>query len=798
VKLNFDIPGDLPGRLPVLALRQGFILPGMAAPFGVGRAASLEALRAADGWVLVAMQTEPTEAIDPAALLPVAVLTRILHPIQRADGAQAVVLQGVARVRLGAFVRTEPHLEAAYSRVDEVWPDSVEAEALRRAVVESVEKIAEKMNLDAPVTAIARGVDRPAVLVDLVGGLLESDLAFKHALVTEVDPLARARRVLQRARELANVLEAQQSIEERVRSEFADQQREAYLRKQLEAIQSELGEGPGGGDDLTELKAKLAELELPETVRASVDKELARAARIQPGSPERTTAVDWLELVAELPWTAETPTDLEVTAVEAALADSHQGLDEVKKQVLENLAVRKLAGTGRADVLLLVGPPGVGKTSIAEAIASATDRKLVRVALGGMRDEAELRGHRRTYVGARPGRLIESIRKSGTRDPVVLLDEVDKLGRGYQGDPSAALLEILDPEQNHAFVDHYLEVPFDLSKALFIATANDLSTVPSPLLDRMEVVSIEGYTRQEKAAIARAHVLPKLAVNAGLTPVDVSIDDAAIDAAIDGWTREAGVRQLQRTLGKVFRAVALRRARGETTGPVQVGEGELEGYLGPRKFRETPHEAPARAGIATGLAWTPMGGDVLYVEASELPGSGQLLLTGQLGDVMKESARAALTYALSHADELGVPEDVLEHKDVHLHVPAGATPKDGPSAGVTMFTALASLLSGRSVRADLAMTGEVSLRGRVLPVGGIKSKVLAAHDRGLRQVILPAENAPDVEQLPAEVKSEMDVHLVHSMSEVLELALEPPAVFPPRAEPATPEGGSGWAPMALT
>jgi ATP-dependent Lon protease len=789
--MNFDIPSDLPTRLPVLPLRQGFLLPGVAAPFGVGRPASVKALDASEGWVLVAMQRESTEEVNPSELLPVAVLARILHPIQRPDGHRAVVVQGVARVHLGQIVQTEPYLEAEYERIVESWPESVEADAMQRALVGAVEKIVQQMNIESPVQVLAKNVDDPSILVDLVAAFIESDLDFKHEVVCETDPMIRARKVLARAQEVSNLLDTQQSIEDRVRADFEGQQREVYLRKQLEAIQAELGEGEGG-DELGDLKKKLDDAGLPEEVQAAVDKELKRLQRIQPGSPERTNAIDWLELVAELPWTKETSTELEVTAVESALESSHHGLEEVKKQVIENLAVRKLAGSGRADVLLLVGPPGVGKTSIAEAIAEATQRRLVRVALGGMRDEAELRGHRRTYVGARPGRLVENIRRGGSRDPVVLLDEVDKLGRGYQGDPSAALLEILDPEQNHAFVDHYLEVPFDLSKALFIATANDLSTVPPALMDRMEVVQIEGYTRAEKRAIAKQHVLPKLARNAGLAEADVAFSDEAIESAIDGWTRESGVRQLQRTLGKVFRAAAVKKARGESFDALSVGPGELESYLGPKKFRESPHEAPSRAGIATGLAWTPMGGDVLYIEASELPGSGQLVLTGQLGDVMRESARAALTYALSHADELDVPEDILKKKDVHVHVPAGATPKDGPSAGVTMFTALASLLSGRSVRPDVAMTGEVSLRGRVLPVGGIKSKVLAAHDRGIRRVILPQQNAPDVEQLPEDVRGDMEIHLVNHMSEVLELALEAPVAVP------HPQPSTGWAPLPVT
>ncbi|MEL6189543.1 MAG: S16 family serine protease, partial [Myxococcota bacterium] len=437
----------------------------------------------------------------------------------------------------------------------------------------------------------------------------------------------------------------QRSIQERVSSDMRGMERKAILRRQLEAIQEELGEE--GEDELQRLSDKLAEVDLPMEVRESVDRELKRVKRVPEGSAERTVALDWLGWVAEMPWGKSTADEVDLSAVEGQLDESHYGLEEVKKQVLQHLAVRKLSGQGRADVLLLVGPPGVGKTSIVEAIAEATGRRMVRVALGGMRDEAELRGHRRTYVGARPGRLVEGLRRGGADDPVVLFDEVDKLGRGYQGDPGSALLEILDPEQNHAFVDHYLEVPFDLSRALFVATANDLSNIPAPLLDRMEVVPLEGYTKAEKLGIARKHVLPKLAVNAGVDLADVVLSDDVLEAAIEGWTREAGVRQLQRTLGKIYRAAAVEKAKGGLEAPLSVEEDELSQYLGRRRFRPENHDAPARPGIATGLAWTPVGGDVLYVEASDVPGKGQLKLTGQLGDVMKESAQAALTYVLS-------------------------------------------------------------------------------------------------------------------------------------------------------
>ncbi|MEM1024850.1 MAG: endopeptidase La [Myxococcota bacterium] len=768
-----EVPKDLPSTLPVLPLRQGFLLPGVASPFAIARPASLAAVEAAkrdhDGWILVAIQRTPESEFSPHDLLPVGVLARILHPVQRTDQVKALAIQGVQRVEWSSFSQGD-HLRADYRLVDEAWPEGPEAEALRRSLVESVESLFSRLEVKSPIRVATRNAPSPVVLVDVLAAFVESGLDWKHEVLTTLKPLERARMVLRRAAELGEVLDAQKSIADRVRQDIGEQERKHILRRQLEAIQDELGEG---SDEQSELAERLAALDLPEEVRASVDKELKRLERIQPGSPERNVAIDWLDWVAELPWGRMAGVDVDIGTVEARLDESHHGLNEVKKQVVQNLAVRKLAGSGRADVLLLVGPPGVGKTSIAEAIAETTGRELVRVALGGVRDEAELRGHRRTYVGARPGRIVEGLRRAGASDPVLLLDEVDKLGRGWQGDPASALLEILDPEQNHAFTDHYMEVPFDLSKVLFIATANDLSGVPSPLLDRMEVVSIEGYTEDEKLAIARSHVLPKLAKNAGVEEGDVFFSDAALRAAISGWTREAGVRQLQRTLGKVYRAAAVAKAKGELEHPWSLDEDDLAAHLGRRRNREERHEAPTQPGVATGLAWTPMGGDVLYVEASDYPGSGQLVLTGQLGDVMKESAQAAFTYARVHAEDLGVPTEQLRDRDVHVHVPAGATPKDGPSAGVTMYTALASLLTGRNVKSQVAMTGEVSLRGRVLPVGGIKSKVLAAHARGLRTVLLPKQNEPDVDDIPKKVLEELEVVFVDDMSEVLDRALDP-------------------------
>lgn len=759
---------SLPAQLPVMALRRGVLLPGAAAPFIVGRARSRSAMKAVhDGWIIVAAQREPVATPAPSDLLPTAVLAKVLERQQGPNGAERVVLRGVTRVTLTGFPSVQPHFEATWAAVEETWPNDTESIGMRDAFREEVDKTKEVLG-EALVNVVL--AMPPPLMVDAVASAIDGDQEWVREVLSTHDPVARAERVIVALVKAREAVAARESIKERVTNATRDQQREFLLRQQLKAIQEELGEG-GEDDDLTRLRERLEAVDLPDEVQEVVDRETRRLERLSSASPERSVAIDWLEWIADMPWGRETAVDLDLSALEDALDKSHYGLEDVKEQVVEYLAVRKLSGSGRADVLLLVGPPGVGKTSIGQAIADATGRKLVRVALGGVRDESELRGHRRTYIGARPGRLVEGLRRAGTADPVILLDEVDKLGSGTWGDPAAALLEILDPEQNDTFVDRYLEVPFDLSKALFVATANDLARIPGPLRDRMQRLEIAGYSQREKMVIAREHLLPTVAKNAGLEAHDVLFTDDALEAAITGWTREAGVRELQRVLGKVYRAAAVRRARGTHDGPLYVNAENAAEYLGKQRYFDDEAEVTKQPGIARGLAWTPVGGSVLYVEANTLPGRGNLVLTGQLGDVMKESARAALTYVLAHAESLGIPNDVLETRDVHIHVPAGAVPKDGPSAGVTMFTALASLLSGRPVRDDVAMTGEATLRGRVLPVGGIKSKVLAAHRQGQRRIILPKRNQLDVEDVPQEVREELEFVFVEHMSEVLQAAL---------------------------
>ncbi|MEL6347341.1 MAG: endopeptidase La [Myxococcota bacterium] len=681
MRLDFSIPKNLPEVLPLMPLRRGVLLPGMVSPFSVGRSFSRAAIEAAQksngSLVLVAIQREPIADPAPSDLMNTAVLARVVQgPINNPGRAPQYLIQGIARVWLRGFPSTRPYIEAHFEQIDASYPETPEAQGTLRALREAVNETAE-MLFDNPPRGLLNGLPSPSLYIDGIAGLIQTPLAWKQEILQTPDALIRANRVLKQVVAAREVIAAQKSVTERVEEDVKDMNREALLRRQLKAIRDELGEGDD--DQLGSLRERLDELPLPDEVRKTVNKELARLDRLNNGSPERSVAVDWLEWIAEMPWDVESAVDVDLVALENALAKSHYGLEDVKRQVVEHLSVRKLAGSGRADVLLLVGPPGVGKTSIGQAIADATGRKLVRVALGGVRDEAELRGHRRTYIGARPGRLISGLRKAGTADPVVLLDELDKLGRGWQGDPSAALLEILDPEQNHAFIDHYMEVPFDLSRVLFVATANDLSTIPGPLRDRLEILEIAGYTPDEKVVITREHLLEKLARNAGVSADDVVLTDEVIRAAINGWTREAGVRQLQRTLGRIFRAVAVKKAKGELVDPLTVQIDDLSEYLGKPRFFDASHEKPTRPGIATGLAWTPVGGNVLYVEASTVPGRGQLMLTGQLGDVMKESARAALTYVLSQARALHLPEDALKDKDVHMHVPAGAVPKDGPS-----------------------------------------------------------------------------------------------------------------------
>jgi ATP-dependent Lon protease len=684
-----------------------------------------------------------------------------------------VIVAAIGRVRVLAFEEGETIPKA---RVEELSVPAVHSAELDALAIEARRLSRDILALlPAVPPQVGQALDAikdPGALADLLAHHVPADAAQKQKVLETVDPKARLRLVVELLVHRREVLKAAHDIEGKVQEKVSKAEREHILRKKLEAIQNELGEGPESDGDA--LAQKIAALKLPEDVRVQVDKELARLKKLPEQSPERSVSRSWLQWIADLPWGIFTEDNLEVENARQVLDADHYGLAKVKKRVLQFLAVRRLRGDLKGPILCLSGPPGVGKTSLGQSIARAMGRKFVRVSLGGIRDEAEIRGHRRTYVGALPGRIVQALKRVGTANPVVMLDEIDKLFAGFQGDPAAALLEVLDPEQNKAFADHYLEVPFDLSKILFIATANTLDTIAPALRDRMEILEIPSYTTEEKAAIARAHLLPKQMEAHGLSGAAVELTDAALARIISAHTREAGVRSLEKRLADVCRTLAVEKAAGQLVEPRRIDVDEIEAILGPDRFQPEVREDSGSPGIAAGLAWTPVGGEVLYVEALRMPGKGQLILSGQLGDVMKESARAALSYVQANAAQLGVGERPLDGWDVHVHVPAGATPKDGPSAGVTLFTALVSLLSGVPVRADTAMTGEATLRGRVLPVGGIKEKVLAAHRLGLKRVVIPEACAAELREVPQHVRDELEIVLVKRMDEVLTAALARP------------------------
>lgn len=763
--------------LPVLPLRGGVILPGTVRTLPVGRRKSMALVRALGNprerpEVVIAVQRDP-QINDPsfADLHPIAVVAQVLDVRRGRNGVQMVALSGQRRVALSALASTVPYWTAEVEPIFEPSADSAKARLLAEAFAGGLAEIVDEDNKIAAALEAYRTDPSPSRLADRVASALE--LTFSqtvHALLT-LDVVDRLERLTELAGEILTTKDVKATIEAAVRERLGQRQREAVLREQMAAIRKELGDD----DAPDKLRARFEDRELPDEVRAVVERELGRLQSVG-NSPEANVIRTYLEVIADLPWDARAEVNLDLDAVAEQLDADHFGLEEVKQRLLEHLAVLKLSSNPKGTILCLTGPPGTGKTSLAQSVAEATGRPFVRVALGGVRDEAAIRGHRRTYIGALPGRIIEGLRKAGAKNPVMLLDEIDKLTPGgFSGNPEAALLEVLDPAQNGTFTDQYLDLPFDLSEVLFICTSNQLGNLSAPLRDRLEVVQIEGYTRVEKGQIARAHLLPRQLQNHGLTGDEaiatVEITDDAVNRIIAEYTREAGVRQLERELVRLCRAAALLVARGEA-GDIRVDADDLDRHLGKPRFRNRVAERTAVPGVATGLAWTPVGGDILFIETSRMPGNGKLEITGKLGDVMTESARAALTYVRSHAEELGIPAGALDGHDLHIHVPAGATPKDGPSAGVTMFTALVSLLTGRRVRGDVAMTGECTLRGRVLPVGGIKSKVLAAHRAGITHVVLPKANGRDLDDLPEAVRAGMQFTLAEDMRAVLDVALE--------------------------
>jgi ATP-dependent Lon protease len=637
--------------------------------------------------------------------------------------------------------------------------------------------------------ALVDSVTEAGHLADLITSHLELEVGEKQDVLETFDLKTRTRKVLQFLSRQLEVLKVRERINTQVQEEMGRNQREYVLRQQLKAIKEELGELDDGGGDLDEFGEKITKAKMPEEAEKVAKKQLDRLKGMQPSSAEYTVTRTYLEWLVEIPWSISTEDHIELQEVRRCLDEDHYDLDKVKKRIVEYMAVRKLKNDKKGPILCLAGPPGVGKTSLGRSVARAIGRKFGRISLGGVRDEAEIRGHRRTYVGSLPGRIIQGIKKAGTNNPVFVLDEIDKLGHDFRGDPASALLEVLDPEQNSSFSDHYLEVTFDLSRVLFIATANQLDPIPWALRDRLEIIELPGYTRQEKKQIARKFLVPKQLEDHGLTDERAEMTDAAIFEIVDSYTREAGVRNLEREIGSVFRAVAVKVAEGQAKDHEVIEPKEVEEFLGPKKFVSEVAERTAEPGVATGLAWTAVGGDILFIEASQMPGKGKLTLTGQLGDVMKESVTAALSFVRGRAAALGLdPGNFLENKDLHVHVPAGAVPKDGPSAGITMYTALVSLFTGVPVRPDVAMTGEITLRGNVLAIGGVKEKLLAAHRAGIKRVIIPDRNVKDLIDVPEEVKKEMEILSVKRMDEVLALALkDPPASILDMAKAAQAE-----------
>jgi ATP-dependent Lon protease len=771
---------DIPQVLPILPLRNSVFFPGGVLPLAVGRQKTIALIKDAvrDEQVIGVVTQRRAEEEDPGAadLYTVGTVARIVKLLKMGEDNYSLVVQGLARVRVLDLVQEAPYLKARVEPVeDRTAVDDVEVEALAINLKKLAREVIELMpELPAAATELVDSITHPGHLADLIAANVDVPIEEKQQVLETVDLKARMKLVLELLNRKREILKLSNKIDSAVKGEMSKTQREYYLRQQLKAIKEELGELGEEEEELDELGERLKKAGLPPEVDKVAQKELNRLKSIPSASSEYTVARTYLDWIADLPWSKRTDDNLDIENARSILDADHYGLQKIKKRILEYLAVRKLKNDMRGPILCFVGPPGVGKTSLGQSIARATGRKFVRLSLGGVRDEAEIRGHRRTYVGALPGRIIQSMKKAATVNPVMMLDEIDKLGADFRGDPSAALLEVLDPEQNFSFSDHYLDLPYDLSKVMFIGTANLLDPVPGPLKDRMEILELPGYTFEEKLHIAQNHLIPKQLKEHGLSNDAIALTEKAIIKIVMAYTREAGVRNLERRIADVCRAVAVEVASGKVGAGSKrtVDEKDLAEMLGPEKFWNETAERTEIAGVATGLAWTAAGGDILFIEATKMTGKGSLTLTGQLGDVMKESAQAALSYLRSKAEQLGIPANFLEKTDIHIHFPAGSIPKDGPSAGVTILTALVSLLTGIRVRSDVAMTGEVTLRGLVLPVGGIKEKILAAHRAGIKRVIIPARCEKDLVDVPEQARKELEFVFATHMDEVLAAALE--------------------------
>ena len=787
-------PVQFGDELPVLPIRNAVLFPGAVAPFDVGREKSVALVEDVDNFpapvIAIFAQKDPATD-DPGAddLHQVGCAARVLKALKHSSGNYSLILQGLTRIKLEDVTQSSPYLKAKVRKLEEAPVEDDEAEALSMSLRDIAKQVIQLMpELPREAGSLIDSIQAPGALADLVAANLDAPVEEKAQLLETVDAKERIRKVLRLLTRQLEILKMRERINSQIKEEMGKNQREYVLRQQLKAIKEELGEDDGDQGDLDGLEERIAKAQLPNEAEGVAKKQLKRLRNMQVGSAEYTVVRTYLDWILDLPWHNSTPDNLDISAVRKVLDEDHYGLEKVKKRILEYLAVRKLKKDKKGPILCLIGPPGVGKTSLGRSIARALGRKFHRISLGGVHDEAAIRGHRRTYVGALPGQVIQGMKKVGTTNPVFMLDEIDKIGHDFRGDPAAALLEVLDPEQNNTFADHYLEIPFDLSNVMFVATANVADPIPPPLRDRMEILEIPGYTRNEKLAIARQHLIPKQIEEHGITKEQLEIADVSVDEIIDHYTREAGVRTLERQIASVIRGVAVKIAEGDLTPrKIETPEGIHE-FLGAPRYSSEVAERTEEPGVATGLAWTSVGGEILFIEATKMFGSGKLQLTGQLGDVMKESAQAALSYVRTNAEKLGVPKDFLEKSDIHIHIPAGGMPKDGPSAGVTMFTALISMLTGVRVRHDVAMTGEITLRGRVLPIGGLKEKVLAAHRAGIKRVLIPERNKADLDEIPLEIKNDLEFILISKMEQLIEAALEEklPAKPEAAAAPATP------------
>ena len=769
---------EIPTLLPILPVRDIVIFPYMILPLFVGREISIKAIDHASAHekmvLLITQKDVNVEVPSTDDLYTMGTVGTILRTLKLPDGRLKILVQGIAKVRLKRFTQTKPfYMGETEKMVDEKPPElTIEVEALMRSVKEQMEKsVALGKSFLPDIIVLIENIEEPGKLADLVASNLSLKSDQAQELLELTDPILRLKKISGILNREVELLLVQQKIQTDAKGEIDKTQREYFLREQLKAIQKELGEIDERTEEVLELRKKIEKAKMPEKVEKEAHKQLNRLEKMHPDSAEAGTIRSYIDWLVELPWAKSTQDKLDLKAAKKVLDEDHYDLERVKERILEYLGVRKLKAKMKGPIICFVGPPGVGKTSLGKSIARALGREFYRMSLGGMRDEAEIRGHRRTYVGAMPGRIIQGIKVAGTNNPVFMLDEVDKIGMDFRGDPASALLEVLDPEQNFSFGDHYLGVPFDLSKAMFITTANLIDPIASPLRDRMEIITLSGYTSEEKLGIAKNFLIPKQLEEHGITGKNIKINDSAVLQIITHYTRESGVRNLEREIANLCRKVAKKIAEGKIK-KYHIGAGNLSKYLGVPKFLPEEEMEKDETGVATGLAWTEAGGDIIYIEATTMKGKGELTLTGQLGDVMKESARAALSYIRSKSKNLGINSDEFSKNDIHIHVPAGAIPKDGPSAGITMATSIASAFTGYPVKKSIAMTGEVTLRGRVLPIGGLKEKSLAAKRMGIKKIIIPKRNEKDLEEIPKYIKKDMEFIPLETMEEVLKLALK--------------------------